>query len=413
MIRFTSLQYSLSVILLFSMHCQAGGFDSSGRPFDIIFGDKNELRFSIYRIEPDVKMSASRTLGEGGLIAPSEVVDVVRGYNEALLGVRLVYNKQVHCALQFEQPFRYYTHYADDSLSYVPDSNNLSEQVAAPLESEYRSFSTTFACQYAVLFNPADSFFGSSRLSITLGPKYQTIEGVFSSDLSSQNLGEYDNYRAELNGSNEWGYIVGLAYEIPDIAFRVSLFYHPETQHKLSGKASAPVPDFSSLMAQGVHGNTLTPRALNLNIQSGFAQDWLIFAEIRWGDWTALDEIDLEAGPLSQTIDLFSNDTINYKIGLGYRVNERFSIGGYFASLFKIGNEDLPPGVDGTDLRNPESDRYSIGLGGAYKLNQHLGLKLGGSYYYLKQGRFADPYFTVDLERSSAFGVSGTIQYYF
>jgi len=52
-------------------------------------------------------------------------------------------------------------------------------------------------------------------------------------------------------------------------------------------------------------------------------------------------------------------------------------------------------------------------LGGKYLLADDLSLALGGSYYYLKNGRFADTSYTIDLEQSHAIALSGTLTYLF
>jgi long-subunit fatty acid transport protein len=135
--------------------------------------------------------------------------------------------------------------------------------------------------------------------------------------------------------------------------------------------------------------------------------------ELRWGDWSSLDEMYVEAGNLSGGLVLFKNDTLNYKFGLGVKMNERLSLGGYIESYIDLNPPKTPIGIDGTNLRNPQADRYSIAFGGKYLLYNNLSLSLGGSYYYIERGRFSDKSYTVDLERSQAFAVGGTLIYMF
>ena len=121
----------------------------------------------------------------------------------------------------------------------------------------------------------------------------------------------------------------------------------------------------------------------------------------------------IEAGNLSAELVLFQNDTLNYKFGLGYVASERLSLGGYVESIVDLSPPDTLPGVDSTNLRNPQADRYSIALGGKYLLTDDLSLALGGSYYFIKNGRFADNSYTVDLDQSHAIAFSGTLSYFF
>ena len=400
-------------LCLFNAAVYAGGFDSSGRPFEIIFGDDNALEMSVSYIKPSVTLDVTRDIGSGSSLPATQIDRIVGEYVEPRFAVRLKVNDQVNCASQIERPFRFKTTYQDDALSYQSDNNQASSQVAAPIHSEYSSESISLACSISYSISHDSSVFKQSFFSIIAGPKLQRIEGSFSSDLTNQNLGLRDNYIATLDGSSEWGYIFGLAYEIPEIAFRASLFFHNEIRHDLTGHVEAPLPDFSSTVSLAAESKTLTPKAINFRLQSGIAQDWLAFIELRWGDWSSLDKIQVEAGSLSGGLVLFQNDTLNYKIGLGVKITERLSLGGYFESIIELSPPETPIGIDGTNLRNPQADRYSLAFGGKYLLLKNLSLALGGSYYYIENGRFSDNSYTVDLSRSQALAFAGTLTYLF
>ncbi|MFT6904590.1 MAG: long-chain fatty acid transport protein [Oleiphilaceae bacterium] len=400
-------------LCVFSSAVYAGGFDSSGRPFEIIFGDDNALEMSMSYLKPYVTLDVSRNIGDGTSLPGTAIDRIVGEYSEPRFAIRLKVNDQVNCASQIERPFRFKTTYKDDVLSYQSDSNQASSQVAAPINSEYSSESISFACSISYRITHDSDIFKHSFFSIIAGPKLQRIEGSFSSDLTNQTLGSRDNYIATLDGSSKWGYLIGLAYEIPEVAFRASIFFHNEIHHDLSGKVEAPLPDFSNVISQTAESKTLTPKAVNFRLQSGIAEDWLAFMELRWGDWSSLDEMQVEAGDLSGGLVLFKNDTLNYKIGLGVKMTERLSLGGYFESIVDLNPPVTPKGIDGTNLRNPQADRYSLAFGGKYLLVKSLSLALGGSYYYIENGRFSDKSYTVNLDSSKAIAFSGTITYLF
>jgi long-chain fatty acid transport protein len=398
---------------LLGAHAVAGGFDNSGRPFDIIFGNSTELSVRVNHIYPMLDLQVHRDSGAGRSMPPLQVDDIVSPYTDAMLGFRWPLSKDVNCALQFEQPFRFQTRYPDDALSYQVDMSDVRSQVPAPVDSEYKSRSVTLACRLAVEFIHDAGAFSSSSLSLIAGPKYQSIKGSFSSDLSSFDLGQTDNYHARLTGSEEWAYLLGLAYEIPALAFRVSVFFHNEVEHQLSGDVYAPLPDFSGSLSHPVSAETLTPRAVHFNLQMGIAENWLAFLKLRWGNWSRVDKISLDAGPLSQELLLFSNDSLNYEIGLGLRASERLNLAGRFSSLIELNEPDLPDGLSGTNLRNPQGDRYSLGFGGNYVLTSRLRFGVFASWFYLERGRFSDNAYTVDLDPSHAVVVSGALNYVF
>ncbi len=405
-------RFLLLNLCMFNAAVYAGGFDSSGRPFDIIFGDQSALELSVSYLSPSVNLDVSRNIGNGANLPATTIANIVDEYTEPRVALRLRVNDQVNCAAQIERPFRFKTTYEDDVLSYQSDSNQ-SSQVSAPIDSEYTSKSISLACSISYDIYHGSGMFKHSVFSIIGGPKRQRIDGSFSSDLTNQNMGRSDNYIASLNGSSEWGYLFGLAYEIPEIALRASLFFHNEIHHDLTGTVTAPLPDFSGVVTETAEAKTLTPKAINFRLQSGITENWLAFMELRWGDWSSLEELQVEAGNLSGDLILFKNDTLNYKFGLGVKLSERLSLGGYFESYFDINPPKTPIGVDGTNLRNPQAERYSLAFGGKYLLFKNLTMALGGSYYYIAQGRFSDNSYTVDLDTSKAVAFAGTLTYLF
>lgn len=391
----------------------AGGFDSSGRPFEIIFGEQSTFELSVSHFDPSVSLSVSRDLGDGVSIPSTPINHIVTSYTEPRFGLRLKVNEQVNCAAQLERPFRFKTQYLDDELSYQQDNNVANSQVAAPIDSEYSSESLTLACGIAFPINASFVSGQDAFLSFIAGPKVQRIEGEFSTDLTNQRMGKGDNYRATLQGSSELGYLLGLAYEIPSIAFRASLFFHNEVEHDLSGSVVAPLPDFSGLITRDARGKTITPQALNLRVQSGIAEDWLAFIELRWGDWSSLNQMNVQAAELSSSLVLFKNDTLNYKLGLGAKVSDRLTLGGYIESYMDLNPPNMPEGIDGTNLRNPQGDRFSFAFGGKYLLTSSLSISAGGSYYYIEAGRFSDGFYTVSLDKSDALALGTTLNYQF
>lgn len=403
--------FRISVVLFLSgcALVQAGGFDNSGRPFDIIFGEGAALKLNYKYIQPDILLSVKSGQASGQV----DVDNIVSPYEDAMLALRWQFHDSLHCAAQWEEPFRFQTAYPDDQLSYQADPADPQTQIPAPVHSNYASQSLTLACRGDLVFEHAFEAFRYSRLSLIAGPKYQFIEGSFSSDLSRYNEGAADNYRATLKGSGEWAYLAGIAYEIPELAFRLSVFFHNAIEHQLTGTASAPNANFTERIEQALRGKTLTPKSISLGLQTGLTDNWLLFLLLRWGEWSSVDEIDIEAGPLSQKLKMFTSDTLNYELGLGYRWNERVNLGVQLASYVELNEPPLPSGLDGVNLRNPQADRYTLAAGAVYALDSGLRISLGGAYTYIENGRFSDNAYTVLLERSHALTVSGAFEYRF
>ena len=118
--------------------------------------------------------------------------------------------------------------------------------------------------------------------------------------------------------------IVGLAYEIEEIAMRVDLVIEPNTDiNNFSAKTSAN----SSTATAAVTGESMKiPQTTTLNFQSGVSSNTLVYGTIRQGSWTdAQIAIPVSAANGSAAItSSFSNKT-SYSIGVAQRFSDQLS----------------------------------------------------------------------------------------
>lgn len=80
------------------------------------------------------------------------------------------------------------------------------------------------------------------------------------------------------------GYVIGGAYERPDIALRVALTYNSGIKHDVQTSES-----FGGVPIPGSNTEIETPQSVNLDFQTGIAQDTLLFGGIRWAEWSEFD----------------------------------------------------------------------------------------------------------------------------
>ncbi len=354
---------------------EAGGFDNSGRPFGIIFdgeGKARELRWALSVVHPQIDISLSRT--QSSTAADLEINNVVPHYSNREWGLRWDLSEQVSCALRAETPFRAFISYPDDRLSYRRDSGS---SAAAPIDSRYDSESLSFACR-------RNFSFGKHHWMVFAGPKHQKVGGYFSSDLTENNVGTRDDLQVWLNGGSEWGYLAGMAYELPEIALRISLIYHNEIDYQLRGRSLTPVAGLSQRVEADAQANTLTPQSWQLALQSGVAEDWLAYSEFKWNEWSRVDQIRVHDGVANPLLSLYSNDTLDLEIGVIHRIDEHWRAGVSYSSSMKLGGSDLPPGVDSANLRDPQGKRHAITLGSKYWWHKHLATDVLLSANYLE-----------------------------
>jgi long-chain fatty acid transport protein len=132
---------------------------------------------------------------------------------------------------------------------------------------------------------------GPGRLSVIGGVFYED----FNYDLSAMTFvapGVMSPLKVDL-GDGDIGWRAGVAYDIPEIAFRASLVYRSGTSFSATGDAN-----FSRIgLTAPAAGWGDLPQNVELKVQSGIAQDWLAYGSVKWTDWSVMDQLHLRFGP--------------------------------------------------------------------------------------------------------------------
>lgn len=417
---------ALSAAILAATPALAGGFDNSSRGFDIIYGDNSVISTSYgqttvpmkARIDKMKRAEASGAESNAKIVGSGEIID---NFNRPQIGMRYQVAEGVTCAAQFEQPFAAQVSYADDSIAYVA-TNELGQPIdadgnptadaskmvtkSAPIDTKYESESFTVACGYSMALS-------TGSIKVFAGPKIQKVNGAFNEDLSpsATATGINDNLTVELDGGSEFGYIAGLAYEIPEIALRASILYHSQIDYEATGTINANVPGQLSFTTPG-KAKTFTPQSVELGLRSGIADNTLGFVKLRWSEYGKLTTLSVDGddstvvggnslaminqgvgGQLSSLIDpevsMFSNDTLDYSLGLGHRFNDKLTLGTSFSGSIKLGgkSDDTPLGADSTSLRLPGDTSHTLSFGGEYAVLSNLKVNGGFGYTFIDEYR--------------------------
>lgn len=151
----------------------------------------------------------------------------------------------------------------------------------------------------------------------------------------------------------DYGYRIGAAYEIPEIAFRTQLLYRSGTSYGAEGTLNVPI--FGAIPASG-HGNL--PQSVEWKVQSGIAPGWLAFGSAKWADWSVQKELLVKTpNPL-----FGSEDTYNWKDGwtltggVGHAFNDNVS-----GALSLTWDQGVTTGWD------LSSDTYTLAAGGVLR----------------------------------------------
>ena len=176
-----------------------------------------------------------------------------------------------------------------------------------------------------------------------------TIPGTVVAGLGGPNA----PYVLSTDTDQAFGYLLGVAYERPDIALRVALTYSSQVRHSFTatetlGGAAVPPTQFG----------TDIPQSLTLDFQSGVAEDTLVFGSVRWVDWT---DFAIPAPRLGATIVSYPEDSITYTLGVGRQFTERWS-----GSLSLT--HDTGTGNPTSNL-GPTGERTALGVGVSYSMD--------------------------------------------
>lgn len=148
-----------------------------------------------------------------------------------------------------------------------------------------------------------------NHLSVFGGLRIQKAKGVV-----NLYAGGVESYTMQTTSETDTGYLVGVAWERPDIAARVALTYSSAITHDFDSTEMGVVPgEFS----------TTTPQSVNLEFQTGVAEDTLLYGNIRWVEWTEFDisPPNYPANPLVS----YADDTVTYNVGVGRKFTDTWS----------------------------------------------------------------------------------------
>lgn len=187
-------------------------------------------------------------------------------------------------------------------------------------------------------------------------------------------------YRMTAATDQAFGYVVGVAYEKPEIALRVALTYSSKIKHQLDQVVNnAPLPAFT----------TNIPQSVNLEFQSGVAANTLVFGSIRWVDWT-----DFNISPAGfPNLVAYQKDSITYTLGVGRKFNDTWS--GSVSVAHDTGNGNP------TSNLGPIGKRTSLGMGVSYTKDA---MTISGGIQYTRIGSATTARFNSTFGDNSAIG---------
>lgn len=260
----------------------AGGIERSNQSVGILFEQGNYAELNFGAFSPDVSGTVA-----GGLVSSG---DMGLGYGTLSLGYKRALTDKLDMAIILDQP-------VGADLNYSPAN------APYPLAGSRASIDSTGITALLRYKLPNNfSVHGGVRAVRTSG-EVALFNGAYTMDTSTE---------------TDFGYVLGVAWEKPEIAARVALTYSSAITHAFDANENVvPVPTAFE---------TEIPQSVNLEFQTGIAADTLLFGSIRWVDWTAFDISPVGyVGGFGSPLVKYDNDVITYTLGLGRKFNETWS----------------------------------------------------------------------------------------
>jgi long-chain fatty acid transport protein len=333
---------------------QAGGIDRSGQGLGALFEKGRYIELSYGFVSPSV---------DGTDVLGGRTGDVAGSYAQLGLSYKFDVSDKLSVALNFDHPFG-----AD--IAYDATSPMLGGTTA-----KADAFAVTGILRYK--FNEAFSVHGGLRA--------QHAEG--SINLQGLAYGPLSGYNVKLDGDWAPGYLVGVAFEKPEIALRIALTYNSAIKHKMDTTQTIVPP------ATGTITEVETPKSFNLDFQTGVAKDTLVFGQIRWVDWSSF-LIDPVNFPGNGLVEL--EDTTTFTIGVARRFNENWA--GSFSLNYEDGGTD-----DLVSPLAPTNGRFGATIGAVYTRDN---MKITAGINYTQPGDAKPETGTPDTARASITGSS-------
>ena len=369
---------------------QAAGLDRSGQSISAFLQPGNYADAGITVLDAEVQYKKLN------------VDDMAKSYYFPSAAVKVQATDNISLGFIYDQPYGAEAEYDTTSLIFGSDGEGTSVNVK------------TENLTALIGYQPNENW------NFYAGPIWQTVEA----DIKLRGAA-YGNtgYNVEVEKEQAWGWIAGLAYQIPEIALKAAITYRSEIQHDARANQSSNISIPAGLLPHLPAGvptsrtdsvDATTPQSVNLDFQTGIAKDTLAFANVRWVHWSQFAVKPSLLGDLSEIQDPgnrqnlidYSDDQWSANLGVGHKFTSKWS------GSVTLGY-DSGAGNPVTTL-GPVEGYWSVGLGGQYSPAENYFIQAGVKYFWLGDAQAQTGSTIVgDFEDNHAMGYGLKIGYRF
>ena len=362
----------MGLAALAAVSAQAGGVERTGFTSGILFEEGTRAELTFAQVNPTVSgvQGSLPAILQPIFPAGAGTGDVANNYTTVTLGFKTQLADNLAAAIVLDQPIGADISYLEPSYLYGFGAGS-----TAAIDSN----ALTFLLKYQI--NDAFSVYG--------GLRNQQVKG----QVSLFSFFGTPDYDLTTEVASDWGYIIGAAWEKPEIAARVALSYVSAITHTLQTN------ERQGATTGNTPFDTTVPQSVLLEAQTGVAPNTLVFGSVKWTDWTEFDITPvLYDANVGGSLVSYDNDVFTYTLGVGRRFNDQW------AGLISLGYEKQQGGFSAN--LGPTDGFFSVGLGASYTVG-NMDISGGVRYVWIGDAVTESP--LIDGDTQGTFeGNSGT-----
>jgi long-chain fatty acid transport protein len=388
---------SLAAATMMVPSAQAGGLERGGYNIDLLF---DPARFaseaSVAYVMPQrdvenvVDINPGNGLGSNGLGGGATSVRDSESYAIPRIGFKAGIGDSVDCMGDYSQPWGAHT---KPGANWVGANSNI--------ETKIHSHNFAGTCSYKMDAGKGQARFIGGVFHQEVGGFKERLVAPVPTLLGTTALGNGVG-RLDLEGDGI-GWRAGVAYEIPEIAFRASLVYNSEVDlGDITGtldlrQVPGAIMPGNPLVGRvtNVVGTQRMPDSVEFKVQSGIAPGWLAFGSVKWVDWSQLQTVYFcavgtpgacTAANQATSLELLYRDGWTVSTGLGHKFNDQWS-----------GAASISWDRGTSTTVGTQTDTWSLSAGASYTPTENVEFRFGGVVGMLTSGSSADSQITYDF----------------
>lgn len=373
--KLNAIQHALLLSLLPSTSVFAAALDRSGQSIAPFLQPGNYFEAGISVLDPDVS---------GKDTSQNDTGDMANYYYSPNAALKLQATEHFSIGLIYDQPYGANAQYSG--------KNNFVENRPVPFKGGTSVTVDTEDLNLILGYQPNQNW------NIYAGAVYQTLNSTVL--LRGTSYSAYNGYDFKTGRDEAVGWLVGVAYQIPEIALKTSLTYRAKITHEMNayekhgaaGMTGSAAFDAALNNINNTQGNPTeitTPQSVNLDFQTGVMANTVAFANLRWVNWKDFSIRPYKFGAASvlapvvnktgkkDGFDLvaYTEDQYSINAGVGRKIND------HWAGNVSVG-WDSGAGNPVTTL-GPTEGYWNVGVGVQYSPAPNYFIAGGVKYLWL------------------------------